>query len=165
MTWFRLVLQHGLLAAVIGCTIGISAAPSASQAAEVRVPFSKYVFKNEECGSSGACSLEFGQVPGGSTRRYEIVHIACTASITNTSAKIAFWTLSAVKNSIRGQIQLRPVALGSSGGNALFNANENGFVVAPGGSQLVVDVSRDGTTTGDVDHHACSIGGYDVKPE
>jgi hypothetical protein len=127
-------------------------------------PFSKS--DGVSCPASSSCSIDFGTVPGGGKRRYEITHVSCQASISVANAKIAYWFLGASRDGNgEGTFYLRPhlnglktLPIATS-----YSANEQGFLVVRGGAQLTVRVARDATTAGTISGLNCTISGYDVR--
>jgi hypothetical protein len=112
------------------------------------------------------CSIDFGTVPGGAKRRYEITHVSCGVYIGVENAKIANWYLYASRDGNgEGTFHLRPhhngrVTLPVA---TTYSANEQGFLIARGGAQLLVRVARDATTAGSINGLNCTISGYDVR--
>jgi hypothetical protein len=151
------------VAAVIVCGLIVSMSARESSAQEIsRTPFSK--FGSQSCLQSGSCTVDFGVVPGGDERRYEITFVSCYVSIGHANGRVGYWYLSANRHDdIVGRIHLRPHFLGRWENSATYNASESGLFVVYGGGTIAVTTSRDGSTPGAVPFTACTISGYDVQ--
>jgi hypothetical protein len=135
------------------CTYSVHAAEVARQA------FSK--FKSAICVGSGSCSVDFGLVPA--NRRYEIRMVSCYLTIGNVNGKVLYWYLHANKGTqVLGRIHLRPQLLGTVPPSVTYNATEYGLLVVPQGGSMIVAMTRDSSTAGEVPGMDCTISGDNV---
>jgi hypothetical protein len=166
-TTYRLFcqLRSAAVALVVAGVIIGTFQPQTARAAELlRVAFSKFVFNN--CPASGSCSVDFGTVPGGGKRRYEITSVTCYLIIANINGRPLYWYLYALRNGQQvGRIHLRPTFMGTTPTERTYHATEQGLVVVQGGGTIGVTMTRDTSTAGGINGLQCSIGGYDVRLE
>lgn len=157
----RMQLVSRISAALLACAIIAGTSIRESVAAELsRTPFSK--FDGKSC-PSASCSIDFGTVPGGAKRRYEITHISCTVSIGNANGRLSAWHLGAYENDdLVAAIHLRPHYLGvkTLPVATRYTANEQTNLVVRGGRQLIVGVY---STAGNIYGTDCTVSGYDVR--
>jgi hypothetical protein len=152
----------GAALAISGVIFGASVGPGSAATEVSRTPFSK--FGSQNCPDSGSCSVDFGIVPGAIRVRYEITHVTCYLSIANANGRVGYWYLHVLKSgTILGRIHMRPNFLGTFTTSVTYNANEEGLVVAPGGSSMIVTMTRDSSTAGGIPNMDCTISGYDVR--
>ena len=148
---------------VAGAVVAGASAGQGFGAELSRTAFSRYA--TEACPGIGTCEIDFGTVPGGAKRRYEITHVSCSVVIGNAAGKVGFWFLHAFRNGQPiGNIHLRPHALGVFASGVRYSATEQANLIVRGGSQIVVVVSRDGTS-GNIPSTDCTMSGYDVTLE
>lgn len=149
-------------AAAITSALFIGALTSGAHAEVSRQAFSK--FRAADCAGGVSCTVDFGLVPA--YHRYEIRMVSCYLSIGNVNGKVLYWYLH-VRNralNIVGRMHLRPQLLGTvpSAPAVTYNATEQGLVVAPAGGSMIVAMTRDASTAGEVPGMDCTIGGDDV---
>lgn len=155
--------RASLAAATLCGTLLLVATPGFASTEVSREPFVKFAYNN--CPTDGSCGINFGVVPGGGKHRYEVTNVSCYVSITNSSARVLRWSLYAQKNGANvAQIFLRPTLLGTVPGSAItYDATEQTFFPAYGGTSLGIDMSRDASTAGAIETLQCTISGYDVR--
>lgn len=125
-----------------------------------RKPFSKFVGKS--CAGSSSCTTDFGTVP--QNFRFEITNVSCYLSIGNVNGKVLYWYFHSAKDAkVVGRIHLRPQLLGTSSTAVTYNANEQAHLVLPAGASMLVGMTRDSSTAGEIPNMDCTISGDKVK--